>query len=89
MNPNPNQLMVSQPISPDAGQYPKMTDEEMKEFISMYPYMADYPLEEIHRFWFNNIKNENMSSGSFDIDEEELKMAGAEDEILDESRNSD
>jgi hypothetical protein len=36
---------------------PKLTDEELKEFFAMYPYMSDYPYEEVHKFWYKNIKN--------------------------------
>lgn len=71
------------------GNYPQMTKEEMKEFLSMYPYMADYPLDEIHRFWYNNIKNENLSGGSLDLNSEEIEKLEGADDNLDESRNSD
>ena len=92
---NPSQVPEAVPQNvatnnnPDVTQ-PKMSEDEMKEFIAMYPYMADYPIEEIHRFWYNNIKNQNSSGDSLDLNSEEIeKLEGADANILDESRNSD
>lgn len=67
-----------------------MQDDEMKEFLAMYPYMSDYPIEEIHRFWYNNIKNENLSDVSLEMNSEDFeKIHGIDHNLLDESRNSD
>jgi hypothetical protein len=69
---------------------PRLTDEEMKQFLMMYPYMADYPYDDIHVFWYNNIKNQGLSEEESDLDSEDKKKLDGEDRNeLDDSRNSD
>ena len=56
----------------------------------MYPYMADYPYTDIHRFWYKNIKNEGLSEEESELDSEDKKKLDGEIKIENEdSRNSD
>ena len=69
---------------------PRLTEEELKEFFAMYPYMSDYPYDEVHKFWYKNIRNLSSSDpGSSPSKQRRDQFFPGDPKLLDESIDSE
>jgi len=69
---------------------PRLTEVELKEFFAMYPYMSDYPYEEVHKFWYKNIKNLSSSVEKSEQSQDNIdQYLPGDPKLLDESIDSE
>jgi hypothetical protein len=66
-----------------------MSDEEMTKFLSMYSYMANAPLDEIQRCWYDHKMKYGDMFDDNAIPEEFIKLCDEQDNDMEESANTD